>query len=221
MEFASYALDAHQAANRKIGVGNMFSLLSWRAVVWLRFAVGMANVWCSVSFFLPWLLVRVIAIALSWCGWGNGSFAVVSKIKSWILVGIRTPPSVLHSLCVRYADYRAQSTWAKFISTSRQPNWEVFWFCYLVCTTDIPAFVRDYSEAWKRQPGMDHQIIIFADRINRMAIPCSKFMDDKALLEHARLFYDLARVRRGLFEFMGPRANDRIDIVHVCTPFRH
>jgi hypothetical protein len=80
------------------------------------------------------------------------------------------------------------------------------------------AFVADYCETWRKQPRTDVEMIVFIDNVNRMAVPCSRDMDDKAMLEHLRLFYDLALVKRGLFEFVGSRSSERVDIVHVLLP---
>ena len=64
------------------------------------------------------------------------------------------------------------------------------------------------------------EIVLFTNNRNRIKVPVPADMDDKALLGHLRIFYDLARARRGLFEFLGAKSSDRIEIVHVLnSPF--
>jgi hypothetical protein len=62
---------------------------------------------------------------------------------------------------------------------------------------------------------MDMEIIMFMDNGHRLAIPCSSLTDDKALMKHLHIFYDLVRTGGGIFEFFGTRSSQRIDIVEV------
>jgi hypothetical protein len=86
---------------------------------------------------------------------------------------------------------------------------------YLVCTSDKSAYIADYCAAREQLPQVNHEILLFVDNVNRMAIPCWIDMDDKGLLLLLRIFYDLGRVRGGLLEFLGVKSSERIDIVPV------
>jgi len=86
---------------------------------------------------------------------------------------------------------------------------------YFVCAKDGTEFIEDYTAAWSIQQGFDKELIMFVDNGWRLAVPCLKDAKDKALLEHLRMFYDLTRTGRGVFEVLGLKTSQRIDIVKV------
>jgi len=84
-----------------------------------------------------------------------------------------------------------------------------------LCAEDGTEFIEDYTAAWSMQQGFDEEAIMFVDNSRRLAVPFSKGAEDKELLEHLRMFYDLNRTGRGVFEVLGPKTSQRIDIVEV------
>jgi hypothetical protein len=96
--------------------------------------------------------------------------------------------------------------------------WGFFWLSYFVCTSDTSAFVTDYYAAWEQHLQANQEVIVFIDNENRFAFPCRADLDDKHLLKALRIFYHLAKAKRGIFESMGARSCERIDIVHVLAP---
>lgn len=86
---------------------------------------------------------------------------------------------------------------------------------YFLCAKDGTEFIDDYTAAWSIQQGFEREAILFVDNSRRLVVPCSKDAEDKALLEHLRMFYDLNRTGRGVFELLGPKTSQRIDIVQV------
>jgi hypothetical protein len=62
---------------------------------------------------------------------------------------------------------------------------------------------------------MNMEIIMFMDNGHRLAIPYSVIADDRALMKHLYIFYDLVRTGDGMFEFLEIRSSQRIDIVEV------
>lgn len=97
-------------------------------------------------------------------------------------------------------------------------RWKAFWRVYAVLAPTLDDFINDYCEAWKLRHTIDKEVIIFIDNDHRLAIPCSGTMDDKALVRHIRVFYNLARARVGIFEFFGAKSTLRIDVVKVRLP---
>ncbi|USP72889.1 uncharacterized protein yc1106_00163 [Curvularia clavata] len=102
----------------------------------------------------------------------------------------------------------------------RRTVWRAFWRLYAVLTYDLREFIDDYCEAWKLSPEIDREFILFTDNGARLVIPCSSSMDDKALLQHVRVFYNLSRAQGGLFEFLGTKSSLRVDIVTVRAPVK-
>ncbi|KAF2679043.1 hypothetical protein K458DRAFT_315415 [Lentithecium fluviatile CBS 122367] len=80
---------------------------------------------------------------------------------------------------------------------------------------DKSDFLADYCAAWRQQSQTDLEIIVFIDNGSRLAIPCPRDLDDRSLLWHIRIFYDLIRARGGLFELLGPTSSERIDILKL------
>ncbi|KAF2240301.1 hypothetical protein BU26DRAFT_238123 [Trematosphaeria pertusa] len=98
-------------------------------------------------------------------------------------------------------------------------RWKAFWRVYAVLAPTLDDFINDYCEAWKLRHTIDKEVIIFIDNDHRLAIPCSGTMDDKALVRHIRVFYNLARARVGIFEFFGAKSTLRIDVVKLEQHF--
>jgi hypothetical protein len=72
------------------------------------------------------------------------------------------------------------------------------------------------TEAWSLPPSNDMEIIMFMDNEHRLAGPCSSTEDtDRSLMQRLHIFYDLIRIGGGIFEFLGTRSSQRIDIVEV------
>lgn len=96
-----------------------------------------------------------------------------------------------------------------------------FWRLYAVLTYDLREFIHDYCEAWKLSAEINSEFILFIDNGARLAIPCSLSMDDRELLQHVRVFYNLLRAQGGLFEFLGTKSSLRVDIVTVRAPIKY
>jgi hypothetical protein len=88
---------------------------------------------------------------------------------------------------------------------------------YFIFTTRMDAFLVDYCEAWSRQPGYEWEIILFMDNGHRIAVPCSSDAEDRELVRHLRIFYDLSLANGGLAKFLGLKSCTRIDIVEVWS----
>ena len=73
----------------------------------------------------------------------------------------------------------------------------------------------DYTMAWSMEPGYDLEVIIFLDNGRRFSVPCSGRADGKDLLTQLRMFYELQRTKRGLFELVSVKSVQRIDLVKV------
>ncbi|CAN9136303.1 unnamed protein product [Alternaria alternata] len=69
--------------------------------------------------------------------------------------------------------------------------------------------------AWSMEPGYDLEVIIFLDNGRRFSVPCSGRADDKDLLTQLRMFYELQRTKRGLFELVSVKSVQRIDLVKL------
>jgi hypothetical protein len=116
-------------------------------------------------------------------------------------------------MCARYCV--GFSKGLRNTASGQEPSWNLFWVLYLMSTADIPAFIGDYCAAWKLQPGVDQEIIVFVDNGDRIAIPFPATVDDRELIMRLRTFYSLVRMKRGLTELFGARSSERIDIVKV------
>jgi hypothetical protein len=97
--------------------------------------------------------------------------------------------------------------------------WGVFWSLYFLCAKDITDFVADYTEAWRLQPGVDAALVIFVDNGHRLLVTRSSAINDKALMKHLHIFYDLIRTGGGVLELLGARPSQRIDIVELSLGF--
>ena len=102
----------------------------------------------------------------------------------------------------------------------KHPKRWFFWTVYFVYAEDIETVISDYCEAWKLQADVDMEIILFMDNVHRLAVPCSSEAEDKDLMTHLHDFYNLIKARSGLFEFLGVKSSQRIDIVEVRTHIR-
>jgi hypothetical protein len=59
----------------------------------------------------------------------------------------------------------------------------------------------------KLQSSMNMEIIMFMDNGHRLAIPYSVIADDRALMKHLYIFYDLVCTGDGMFEFLEIRSS--------------
>ena len=94
---------------------------------------------------------------------------------------------------------------------------------YFLCAKDGTELIDDYTAAWSTQLGYDREVFMFIDNGQCLTVPCLKVtanVEDKALLEHLRAFYNLARMNLGLFELLGVRSSQKIEVVEVCS-FEH
>ncbi|EDU43797.1 predicted protein [Pyrenophora tritici-repentis Pt-1C-BFP] len=65
------------------------------------------------------------------------------------------------------------------------------------------------------QVEFDREIILFIDNGERVLVPCSSTAEDKDILEHLRIFYNLTHSSGGIFELFGAKSSQRIDIVEL------
>jgi hypothetical protein len=82
-------------------------------------------------------------------------------------------------------------------------------------TQDQLGFVTDYTMAWSLDTNIDKELVVFLNNGRPFVVPCSSTAEDKDLLQQMRMFYDLQRISHGLFEFIGVRSIQRIDVVKV------
>ena len=97
----------------------------------------------------------------------------------------------------------------------KNPPWGLFWYSYFLLADRHEDFVLDYCAAWKLQPGIDSQLVLFVDNGKRLSVPCSTAAHDAELLAHLRIFYNLIRTGGGIFELLGAKSSQRIDVVEV------
>jgi len=102
-------------------------------------------------------------------------------------------------------------------SIGRRGRWKFFWRTYAIFAESLDDFINDYRLAWTLNKNNDRELILFVDNDWRMEIPCPHTMDDKALVQHIRVFHNLARARAGIFEFIGGKSSWRVDVVEVCN----
>lgn len=97
----------------------------------------------------------------------------------------------------------------------RRGRWKFFWRTYAILAENLDDFINDYCYAWTLKRSNDKELILFVDNDWRLVIPCPNKMDDKALVQHIRVFHNLARARAGIFEFIGGKSSLRVDVVQV------
>jgi len=89
---------------------------------------------------------------------------------------------------------------------------------YFLCAEDGTKFIDDYAAAWSAQPEYDSEVFVFINNGHCFAVPCSQVTataEDKAFIEHLHAFYNLARMKFGLFELFGAKSSQKIEIVEV------
>jgi hypothetical protein len=101
------------------------------------------------------------------------------------------------------------------VSSSTNPRWELFWGLYFVFTLDQLDFISDYTMAWSLETNINSELVIFLNNGRPFVVPCSSTAEDKDLLQQMRMFYNLQRIRYGLFELIGVKSVQRIDVVKV------
>ncbi|RYN82910.1 hypothetical protein AA0120_g9525 [Alternaria tenuissima] len=69
--------------------------------------------------------------------------------------------------------------------------------------------------AWSLDTNIDKELVVFLNNGRPFVVPCSSTAEDKDLLQQMRMFYDLQRISHGLFEFIGVRSIQRIDVVKL------
>ncbi|KAL1798215.1 hypothetical protein ACET3X_002252 [Alternaria dauci] len=63
--------------------------------------------------------------------------------------------------------------------------------------------------------NIDSELVIFVNNGRPFIVPCSRTAEDKDLLEQIRIFYDLQRIRYGMFELIGAKSIQRIDVAKL------
>jgi hypothetical protein len=101
------------------------------------------------------------------------------------------------------------------VSSSTNPRWGLFWVLYYLFTQDQLGFIANYTTAWSLEANIDSEMVIFMNNGRPFVVPCSSTAEDEDLLEHMRIFYDLQRIRYGLFELIGAKSVQRIDVAKV------
>jgi hypothetical protein len=84
-----------------------------------------------------------------------------------------------------------------------------------VFTLDQLDFISDYTMAWSLETNINSELVIFLNNGRPFVVPCSSTAEDKDLLQQMRMFYNLQRIRYGLFELIGVKSVQRIDVVKV------
>jgi hypothetical protein len=87
-----------------------------------------------------------------------------------------------------------------------------------MCTRDMTVLIADYIAAWKRQDGIDREMVIFIDNGHRFVVPCSSTEEDESLMYRLRTFHSLMKIESSILELCGPKSSQRIDIVEVIIP---
>ncbi|KAF1831888.1 hypothetical protein BDW02DRAFT_555833 [Decorospora gaudefroyi] len=197
-DFLSPALRSHYENGRAISVTPLFQAAGWRWWMYFRFYVQMCI--SPVDMCIRFTVKRISK--------------PISRLVGHDYLGKYRRPSwrgetflsiVMLVIRSRLADPESQ----------RNPPWSLFWYSYFLLAERREDFIQDYCTAWKLQDGFNSELVIFVDNGQRLPVPCTTSMNDDKLMKHLHVFYDLIRIRGGLFEFFGAKSSQRIDVVDL------